>query len=248
LVLADVSAGFRNENGYVPRPGVTGLDLSPRYRIEPEKGPMYVQPGASIALGADRLPETPPEHWVGPELEVQFDGTTSAYTGFGHGSVNYQGLAFPFWQGWVGGEIAPNRWFNAYIEGSSGSTVDYSDATLATNANVSLAATIRPVANANLELSWDHESLLETDLSASRYDLDLLRAELNVQFTKATGVRGIIQWRDVEKALFANVLFTVLTTPGTALYVGYGEQAVTGTGGGAIDRRLFAKVSGQLRI
>lgn len=248
LSLNDVSAGFRDENGYVPRPGLTSVGFAPRYRFEPENGAQYLQPSVQAYVAVDRLPETPIEHWVGPELEARLLGNTEVWTGFGHGQENYQAQPFAYWQGWFGASAAPNTWLDAYVEASVGQTTDYDDVSLAANGNFSAGATVRPVANAKLELSWDHETLLDTDLSAVRYDLDLLRAELNVQFTRATGLRGIVQWRDVEQALFANVLFTVMPSPGTAFYLGYGEQAVTGVGGGAIDRRVFAKVSGQLRL
>ena len=109
---------------------------------------------------------------------------------------------------------------------------------------VQASATFRPVRGLTVDNTFFYTSLRDVVTNASFFNDYIVRSKWNYQFTRAFSLRLIGQYNgnpsntvytSLQNArnFNADVLFTYLVHPGTAIYVGYNTDVAN------VDRRLL---------
>lgn len=237
---------FRAETSYVTQTGFTRAGTFQRYRFEPSRGPVFVQPGAELYVTQRTDDGAPLEHWAGGNAEIQATDTTYVEVGGGHGGELYGETLFSTPYAWAWVQSEPLAWLGFAVGVEGGATIDYASSALARTARLDVGLDLRPLPNVQIE----------TDLARQRiwspagdrlYDELIARGEANVQFTRDLGVRAISQWSRADASLESSVLMGWLPAPGTAAWLGYSERDTTGDWR-TEERAVFGKLSWLFRI
>lgn len=256
----DRSAGFRSDLGFIPRVDIRELQQTVGYRWRPNRhGIVSVGPEVMVLRNWNHAGTM--QDWKAvPMLQLELPRLTQIEAGRQESYELYRNLGFRMGNNFV---IANSEWLKWLAFGTevvTGDGVNYYPATglqpfVSKSLDVQTRVTLRPTARLRLD-----EAYLYSRLDGV-YRNHIARSKVNYQFTREFSLRVILDYNGVrpnlavvdmaqEKRLGADVLFTWLLHPGTALYVGYtdiheGQQwaPVVNTG-----RQAFAKLSYLLRF
>jgi Domain of unknown function (DUF5916) len=265
-LYVDYSPGFDTETGFVNRTDIREEQIKASYYIRPEGktliswGPTLQQFGIwdHSGIGLD--------YFVFPGMRVDLThGTWVNFHPFGYDGVylrpqDYTGLTHvtsypqPFW-----GIEGASAWFKQ-VELNwffvSGAGVNYNPATgriplIGHEDQGNLTVTIHASGRLRIDNTYLLEHLRERDSRLTAVTNHIVRTKWNWQFTRELSARVILQYTSVlsnplisslspTKDVNADLLFTYLINPGTAVYVGYNSDLQN------IDRRLIPTSTGLL--
>ena len=251
----DRSAGFRSDMGFIPRVDIRELKDLVSYRWRPNRRGI-VSWGPQVLLSRNWNHAGTVQDWsVEPAFQIELPRMTTLMLGHVQTFELYRGLGFRTSHNFMTATSEWLKWlaFNSLV--SSGENVNYYPATgvlpfTSKALDAQMGVTLRPTPRMRLD-----EAYLYSRLDGV-FQNHIARSKMNYQFTREFSLRLIVDYNGVrpnlnliqmaqQRRVAADVLFTWLLHPGTALYVGYsdiheGQQwaPVVSTG-----RQAFAKLS-----
>ena len=243
-VFTSRSPDFRADLGYIRRVDMREVMQEADFSWYPENS-RVLRIGADIEAGALWDYGGQLQDWqLEPGFEVELPRGTELGGMYVAAFERYEGIEFQRggamvransdWLSWLGGNVHYFR----------GSAINYYPAEglepfLGTEQTVEAGVTLKPFARLRLDLSYLYSDLSTSDESAlpqgapqGRIFTDhILRARASYQFTRELSARVILDWEslspndalvdlDHERRFNADVLFTYLLNPWTAIYVG----------------------------
>jgi hypothetical protein len=224
------------------------------------------------------------QEWeAGPELEFELPAGTQVHMGAGPAYELFEGIGFDKWSVRMFTETEWLKWLSGMFAYSQGPEINYYPSQgrpfLADGLELEAGVTVRPVPALRVDGTYIYNSLTAgaerpagVEEGDSVFQLHLLRAKANYQFTRELSLRAILDYNvltpdrslvDLEndKRFTADILVTYLVNPGTACYVGYTDAyanlrvdprfspavARTGSATTSTGRQFFVKLSYLLR-
>jgi hypothetical protein len=241
------SPDFQSELGYVRRVDMRELLQEAGYSWYPEKH-RVLRVGTDIEAGALWDYGGQLQDWqLEPGFELEFPGQTEIGVMWVEAFERYEGIEFRRGGGMVRADTQWLSWLGANVHYFRGSGIYYYPAAglepfLGTEQSVETGFTLRPYSRLRLDLSYLYSDLTTSDESAvppeaphGRIFTDhILRTRLNYQFTRELSARVIFDYESLtpepalvdlehERRFNADILFTYLVNPWTAIYVGYSD-------------------------
>lgn len=241
------SPEFRSELGYIPRVDMRETKQEASYSWHPEKSKVLrFGPDLESLVLWDYSGQL--QDWsVEPGFEMEFPGQTEVGLMFIGAFERYEGIEFRRGGGMVRASTEWLSWLSANLHYFRGSGINYYPAEglepfLGTEQSVETGFTLKPLSRLRLEEAYIYSDLstrpdvvLPPALRRGRIFSDhILRTRINYQFTRALTARVILDYESLtpnealvalerEKRFNADVLFTYLVNPWTAIYVGYSD-------------------------
>ncbi len=252
LEVDHVSQDFRAETDFQTRTGTTGFGTYQRYRVELGER-SWIQPGVEGWLNLVHGSELGPESWVGLNLTNQIGPSVELAASAGRGTELYGDTLQPYVFGWMDLGAAPSGWLELGVEVEGGGTIDYSTGEPANLLSAAGGVLLKPLPGVQVQVEAERQDLWAREDGAHLGWSDILRAEANAQFTRALGLRGLVQGRaegdvggeSTARALQVSALLSWLPSPGTALWLGVSEARAAQQDGALEpdERSVFAKAS-----
>ena len=239
------SPDFRSELGYIRRVDMREVQQEADYSWYPEKSRL-LRIGADVEAGALWDYGGQLQDWqVEPGFEIELPGQTEIGAMYVEAFERYEGTEFRRGGGMVRASTEWLTWLGGNVHYFRGSGINYYpaeglDPFLGTEQSVEAGFTLRPFSRLRLDLSYLYsdlstsgESALPPDAPRGRIFTDhIFRTRVNYQFTRELSARVIFDYEslspnqalvdlDNERRFNADVLFTYLVNPWTAVYVGY---------------------------
>ncbi|MEX2271111.1 MAG: DUF5916 domain-containing protein [Vicinamibacterales bacterium] len=279
LVYQDIGPDFRTQLGFVPRTDIRKVNQFVAYRWRPSKGPV-------LAFGPNSFLDVTWNH--GGELqdwdarfpfEVAFRRQSSVSVRRSESMTRFGGTRFRHHENFVVVNSSALSWMDASAAYSQGTRPNFFPAAgvspfLAEYRDIQAGLTLRPMSSLLIGQSYllSHLAAGAGSSHQSRvFDNHILRTRVNYQFTREFSARAILDYNGIwanqslvalhqDRRFTADLLFTYLLNPGTAVYVGYTDgyenvaiddlaglrtirRPTTSTG-----RQLFVKTSYLLRF
>ena len=239
------SPDFRSELGYIRRVDMREVLQEAGYSWYPEKS-RILRVGADVEAGALWDYGGQLQDWqLEPGFEIEFPGQTEIGAMYVEAFERYEGTDFRRGGGMVRASTEWLTWLGGNVHYFRGRGINYYpaeglDPFLGTEQSVEAGFTLRPFSRLRLDLSYLYSDLSTSGESAlppgaprGRIFTDhILRTRVNYQFTRELSARIIFDYESLspnqalvdlehERRFNADILFTYLVNPWTAVYVGY---------------------------
>ncbi|MEO8097027.1 MAG: DUF5916 domain-containing protein [Acidobacteriota bacterium] len=243
----EFGAGFRAPVGFVQRVGIRSLNQYAGYIFWPEGGSLLSHgPSANVTWTWDPAGHLL-DRYANLDYRMDFAGPAGfnvshndSYEFFKGQTFHYGTNVASFYANWI-------KAFTFYGSVTLGTGVNYSTPDgvapfLGNTQSTNIGFAWRPTQRFRLE-QYHYFSRLAAPPGLSGLNMpglavvnnQISRTKLNVQFTKALSIRGILDYyflspntalfaSDRFKTLTGDILMTYLLNPGTALYVGYNNR------------------------
>ena len=240
LDYTDIGRDFRTTLGFIPRTDIRQATQLATYRWRPKSGRVISFGPNSFVQGTwDHKGEL--QDWVVRfPFEVNFKAQTGAFVRRTESMERFAGIEFRKHDNLMAFFTSYLRWMDASVFTESGASPNFFPVAgalpfLANFRNTQVSLTFRPASGLLLDETYIYSHLgSRPDAGRSRiiFDNHIVRSRVNYQFTRELSLRAILDYNavlpdpslvalDRTKHLSADVLFTYLVHPGTALYVGY---------------------------
>ena len=241
------SPDFRSDLGYIRRVDMREVLQEADFAWYPENS-RILSVEANIEAGALWDYGGQLQDWqVEPGFQMEFPGQTEVGAMYFGAFERYEGIEFHRGGAMVRANTGWLSWLSMDLHYFRGSGINYYpaeglDPFLGTEQSVEAGFTLRPFSRLRLDLSYIYSDLSTSDESAlppgspqGRIFTDhILRTRVNYQFTRELSARVIFDYESLspnpalvdlenERRFNADVLFTYLLNPWTAIYVGYSD-------------------------
>jgi hypothetical protein len=245
----DIDPGFRAPLGFVQRVDLRQIEQRIEYNWRPA-GRRVVSFGPNLITRAlwdhagqlqDRL--------VSPDFSIELTGQTFVEVDHRQEMERFEGIEFRKRSTQLGVRSEWLQWLSLTAEYTWASEINFDPAEgitpfLGTARTAEAGVTLRPFAPLRIDQTYLFSGLAVRDRVPQRPDVrngtevfrnHILRSRVNYQFTRELSMRAIVDYAAVlpngalvdlerRKDVTADVLFTYLLNPGTALYVGYTDR------------------------
>jgi len=238
-------SGFRAETSPISRVNIIPSTATATYRFTSDSEIVpFVEPGIDLSTIHDASSTGLLDYTIKPHVATRLGSNTdlSAYYSRGQETFidKFRGIDI------VGAKLTTYPWnaLSASLEFSAGDQINYdpSDPFLGSVVQGTLDTLIKPLNGAEVELRYTKSRLWRPD-GELKADVDLYYAKLSMTFTTQLSLRLLSQLDTYQHQLSSSALFAYQIYPGTEGFLGYQELDLTGTGGHALDRRMFVKLS-----
>jgi len=256
------SPDFRSELGFIERVDMKETQHEAGYNWFP-KARRVLRVGADLEVGAVWDWSNLLQDWsVEPGFEIEFPGQTEIGVRRWQVFERFDGIEFRRQSSMVRASTAWLKWlsFNGSVDW--GENINYYPADglepfLADGTSIEAGTTIRPLSQLRVDLAYIYSGLttkpgtpLPAGTSGGTIFTDhIVRTRVNYQFTRAFSARVILDYETVnptaalvdldrERGFNADVLFTYLVNPWTAVYVGYTDAYEDRAGASPMARPL----------
>jgi hypothetical protein len=241
------SPDFRSELGFIERVDMKETQHEAGYNWFPTKS-RVLRVGADLEVGAVWDWSNLIQDWsVEPGFEIEFPGQTEIGVRHWQRFERFEGIEFRRQSSMVRASTEWLKWLGLNGGIDWGENINYYPAEgvepfLADGMSVEAGATIRPLSQLRLDLAYIYSGLTTTPGTAlpagtsdgTIFTDHIIRTRVNYQFTKALSGRVIFDYETLtpntalvdlerERSFNADVLFTYLVNPWTAVYVGYSD-------------------------
>ena len=241
------SPDFRSELGYIRRVDMREVLQEADFAWYPEKS-RILSVEADIEAGALWDYGGQLQDWqLEPGFQIEFPGQTEVGAMYFAAFERYDGIEFRRGGAMARANTGWLSWLSMNLHYFRGSGINYYpaeglDPFLGTEQSVEAGFTLRPFSRLRLDLSYLYADLSTSGESAlppaaprGRIFTDhILRTRVNYQFTRELSARVIFDYESLspnpalvdlehERRFNADVLFTYLVNPWTAIYVGYSD-------------------------
>lgn len=274
LQYIDRDEGFNSWLGFIQRVNIRQVNQFYQYRFRPEHRKV-ISWGPQIYVSGDLDHQGVQQDWqVRPGVQVEMPGNTFFAANHAELFERFDYINFRRTDTQLGCHSEHFKKIMIDCNYGFGTRINYSTPTglnafLGHGSEAQVTLTYRPIPS----IKWDeiyYMTRLRTDTPQSTgvFDNHLIRSRINYQYNREFSLRVIIDYNatlpnatlfsvDRAKSVTADVLFTWLLHPGTALYVGYTDMlqnlalqpgnpnTVTYTNfpGVTTQRQFFAKLS-----
>jgi hypothetical protein len=275
------SPDFRSELGFIERVDMRETEHDAGYDWFPKRRHV-LRVGAGAEVGAVWDWSNLIQDWrVETGFEIEFPGQTQIEGRHWQRFERFEGTEFRRQSTQVEGSTEWLKWLSLNGSVGWGDNINYYPAEglepfLGDGISVEAGATVRPLSQLRLDLSYIYSGLttkpgapLPAGTSGGTIFTDhIVRTRVNYQFTRALSGRIILDYETVnpntalvdlerERHFNADVLFTYLVNPWTAVYVGYTDAYENRPGASpmlrplsstsapltSVGRQLFVKIS-----
>ena len=241
------SPDFRSELGYIRRVDMREVLQEADFAWYPENS-RILSVGADFEAGALWDYGGQLQDWqLEPGFQMEFPGQTEVGVMYVEAFEHYEGTDFRRGGGMVRANTEWLSWLGANVHYFRGSGINYYPAEglepfLGTEQSVEAGFTLRPYSRLRLDVSYLYSDLStsgESELPPAApqgqiFTDHILRTRVNYQFTRELSARVIFDYESLdpnqalvdlenERRFNADVLFTYLVNPWTAIYVGYSD-------------------------
>jgi hypothetical protein len=241
------SPDFRSELGYIRRVDMREVLQEADFSWYPEQS-RILSVGTEIEAGALWDYDGQLQDWqIEPSVEIEFPGQTEVGAMYVAAFEHYEGTDFRRGGAMVRANTEWLSWLGANVHYFRGSGINYYPAEglepfLGTEQSVEAGFTLRPYSRLRLDVSYLYSDLSTSEESAlppvapqgQIFTDHILRTRVNYQFTRELSARVIFDYESLdpnqalvalehERRFNADVLFTYLVNPWTAIYVGYSD-------------------------
>ncbi len=244
----DTSPGFYTASGFFRRPDVRRFSNFYQYRFRKEGKPLIWHGPSVSTLNIWDHKGQRIEYFANLNYRFNFrrQSNFGVYANLGHERLrpedfaalsinkdyarNQKGFFFNFGY-W--------KWLNLSAEANWGNDTNYDPRVgppvIARSNWVWTTASVRPIRGLSIDNTYLLTRLADINTGANIFNAHIIRSKWNYQFTNALSLRVITQYEatlanpllsalPADKNLNADVLFTYLVHPGTAVYVGYNSN------------------------
>ena len=276
------SPDFRSELGFIARVDMKETQHEVGYNWFPTKR-RVLRVGADVEVGAVWDWSNLIQDWsVEPGFEIEFPGQTEIGVRHWQRFERFEGIEFRRQSSMVRASTEWLKWLGLNGGVDWGENINYYPADglepfLADGTSVEVGATVRPLSQLRVDLAYIYSGLttkpgtpLPAGISGGTIFTDhIVRTRVNYQFSKALSGRVIFDYETVnpntalvdlerERRFNADVLFTYMVNPWTAVYVGYTDAYQNGPGAvspllrpmssgseplTSVGRQVFVKIS-----
>jgi hypothetical protein len=125
----------------------------------------------------------------------------------------------------AGGNVNTSRSYSFGANFSIGDEIYYLAPSIGHQVNWSVNATLRPLDRFQTQLRWNSRRLTDPlNGDTELFDVTILRATTNLQFTERLGMRNITEWNSQDETFDINVLFNYRVNAGTVFFIGYDDH------------------------
>jgi hypothetical protein len=240
LDYTDIGKDFRTTLGFIPRTDIRQTTQFASYRWRPKSGRL-ISYGPNSFLQATWDHARQLQDWtVRFPFEVNFKAQTGAFVRRQESMERFAGIEFREHENLIQLYTSYLRWMDVSVFTANGTRPNFYPAAgatpfLAAFRDAQVTLTFRPISGLLLDERYIYSHLgLRPETGAKRtiFDNHIVRSRANYQFTRELSLRAIVDYNavlsnsslvalDRTKHVSADVLFTYLVHPGTALYVGY---------------------------
>ena len=245
LFLFQISPDLDTDVGFVRRRDQRQARTSVGYRFWPETWLINWGPSVSYVRNYDFADVLQDENF-GLSTQFQFARSISFSGSFNRDMERFLGTDFDKTRFSVRANVNTSRTYQFGANFSTGDQVRYSHTPfLGHGRNWRLSATLRPVSRLQTSLNLNVSRLTDPRDDSEVFDVKILRARTDIQFTERVALRNIIEFNTLDDAFDFNVLVNYRVNAGTVFYVGYDDhyqQANLIEGdrdGDGIDDQLF---------
>ncbi|MGH7490820.1 MAG: DUF5916 domain-containing protein [bacterium] len=242
----DFSPDFRSQLGFVPRVDIRQTEQNAKYRWRPKSGPI-VKFGPEVLALLNWNRQGQMQDWqVDSEFQFELNGQTEIKVARTEAFELFENREFRKHATTIGVSSEWLKWLSFTAEYSWGTDVNFDPAPgmepfLGKAREAKFQLTLRPTPRFRFEQTCIYGSL-KTSINprlgeafaaaSSVFNNPIARWKLTYQFTRELSVRAILDYEAVlpnpalvdlerEKRFAADILFTYMLNPNTALYVGY---------------------------
>jgi hypothetical protein len=231
----DLSSAFEAQLGFVPRVGIRQLQQQLELVRRPHGPVVKIGPTFTTAFTWDR-DGTLLDRSLQASWEVKLVGETKLKVEHENAFELFQNVPFDLHATTLSLNTEWLKWLAGSASYKEGTAVNHKPPNgvapfLADAGKGELTLTVRPTPPLRLDHTFLY-SRLTTPSGARVFTDRILREKLNYQFSRALSLRAIVDYSAVERdstlsrvepkrRWSADVLFTYLVNPGTALYLGY---------------------------
>ena len=240
LDYTDIGKDFRTTLGFIPRTDIRQATQFATYRWRPKSGRLISYgPNSFVQATWDHTQQL--QDWtVRFPFEVNFKAQTGSFLRRTESMERFAGIEFHEHENLIVFYTSYLRWMDVNVFTSNGTRPNFYPAAgatpfLANFRDAQVTLTFRPISGLLLDETYIYSHLgSRPDTGAKRtiFDNHIVRSRANYQFTRELSLRAIVDYNavlsdsslvalDRTKHVSADVLFTYLVHPGTALYVGY---------------------------
>jgi hypothetical protein len=248
------SPDFRSELGFIERVDMKETQHEAGYNWFPKKR-RVLRVGADLEVGAVWDWSNLLQDWsVEPGFEIEFPGQTEIGVRYWQRFERFEGIEFRRHSSALYASTEWLKWLSLKGSVDWGENINYYPADglepfLADGTTVEAGATVRPLSQLRVDLSYIYSGLRATagttlppgSGGGTIFTDHIARTRVNYQFTRELSVRAIFDYETVhpntalvelerERRFNADVLFTYLVNPWTAFYVGYTDAYENLTG------------------
>ncbi len=236
----DISPQFRAPLGFVPRVDIRQVEQRLEYNWRPD-GRAVLRYGPELELLANWDHAGRLQDWqINPEFDLELTRQTYLFAGHAQSFELFEGIEFRKHASDVAFESAWFTWLSGGAGVTWGTEINFfpgggAAPFLAAGREAEANVTVRPGSRLRVQQGYLYSSLSTRGAGETIFTNHILRSRVTYQFTRAFSLRAIVDYATVrptpglvevedEETVTADLLFTWLLNPGTAVYVGYTDR------------------------
>ena len=224
LYAYQISRDFDTEVGFVRRRDIRNVTSSLEYRLRPESWIMDWGPQITYSRNYDFDGVLQDEDFSG-SINFSFARSISLNGSFSREMERFGGIDFNKSSFSAGGNVNTSRSYSFGANFSIGDEIYYLAPSIGHQVNWSVNATLRPLDRFQTRLRWSSRRLTDpANGDAELFDVTILRATTNMQFTERLGMRNITEWNTQDETFDMNVPFNYRINAGTVFFIGYDDH------------------------
>jgi hypothetical protein len=224
LFLYQISPDLDTDVGFVRRTDVRQASTAVGYRFWPEASLISWGPRVTYMRNYT-FDDVLQDEKFGISTDFQFARNINISGTYSRDMERFLGTDFEKTRFSIRGRVNTSRRYQFGANFSSGDQVRYSATPfLGHGTNWGLSATLRPISRVQTSLNLNASRLTNPQDNTEVFDVKILRARTNIQFTDRIALRNIVEFNDFDRTLDFNVLVNYRVNAGTVFYVGYDDH------------------------
>jgi hypothetical protein len=224
LFLYQISPDLDTDVGFVRRTDVRQASTALGYRFWPESWLINWGPRVTY-MRSYTFDDVLQDERLGVSTEFQFARNINFSGTYNRDLERFLGTDFRKNRFSVRARASTSRTYQFNASFSTGDQVRYSATPfLGYGTNWSLGTTLRPMSRVQASLNLNTSRLTDPRDDSEVFDVKIVRARTDIQFTDRIALRNIVEFNDFNKTFDFNVLLNYRVNAGTVFYVGYDDH------------------------
>ena len=224
VFLYQISPDLDTDVGFVRRTDVRQASTALGYRFWPESSLISWGPRVTYMRNYT-FDDVLQDENLGISTQFQFARNINVGGTFSNRLERFLGTDFEMTRFSLRGGVNTSRTFQFGANFSTGGQVRFSDTPfLGHGTSWGLNATLRPISRLQANLNLNASRLTDPRDDTQVFDVKVLRARTNIQFTDRLALRNIVEFNTLDETFDFNVLVNFRVNAGTVFYVGYDDH------------------------